>query len=203
MRVYLSGPMRGLEDFNYKKFHALAAELRSQGHEVFNPAETFGGDQTRKPKEYLRVDAEELSRALPDGESYYEALVVMDGWENSKGVAFEMAVATGYEIPILDVYTFQKLKIPETILQEAQRIVHGDRNQDYGHPYHDFSRTAKIWSAILGVEVTPRQVSLCQIGVKISRECNRPKRDNRVDICGYAETLDMVDQYEKQLARAS
>ena len=82
-----------------------------------------------------------------------------------------------------------------SILTEAHRLVHGDRGDDYGHPYHDFSRTAKIWSAILDKEVTPEQVALCMIGVKISRECNRPKRDNRVDMAGYAETLDMVVNY--------
>src|SRR5690606_42133544 len=82
-----------------------------------------------------------------------------------------------------------------SILTEAHRLVHGQRGQDYGHPYEDFSRTAKIWSAILGIEVTPRQAILCMIAVKISRECHRPKRDNRVDIAGYAEALDMVVNY--------
>ena len=83
----------------------------------------------------------------------------------------------------------------DSILAEAHRLVHSSRGQDYGHPYEDFSRTAKIWSAILGVDVTPEQVALCMIGVKISRECNKPKRDNRIDIAGYAETLDMVVNY--------
>lgn len=82
----------------------------------------------------------------------------------------------------------------ESILDEAKRIVHGDRGENYGHPFEDFSRTAKIWSAILGVTVEPEQVALCMIGVKISRECNRPKRDNIVDGAGYFETLDMVKQ---------
>jgi hypothetical protein len=85
---------------------------------------------------------------------------------------------------------------PETILQEAQRLVHGDRGQDYGHPIEDFTRTGRIWGAILGLEgaVTPQQVALCMVGVKMSREVNRPKRDNRTDMAGYAETLDMVEQ---------
>jgi hypothetical protein len=30
------------------------------------------------------------------------------------------------------------------------------------------------------------------VGVKISRECNKPKRDNRVDGAGYFETLQMI-----------
>lgn len=80
----------------------------------------------------------------------------------------------------------------ESILEEAKRIVHGERGENYGHPFEDFSRTAKIWSAIMDIEVTPEQVALCMIGVKISREVNRPKRDNIVDGAGYFETLDMV-----------
>lgn len=87
-------------------------------------------------------------------------------------------------------------KEQSSILPEAQKLVHGKRNEDYGHPYHDFSRTAKIWSAILDKEVTPEQVALCMIGVKMSRECNKPKRDNRVDMAGYAEALDMVVNYK-------
>lgn len=82
----------------------------------------------------------------------------------------------------------------ESILEEAKRIVHGDRGENYGHPFEDFSRTAKIWSAILGIEVMPEQVALCMVGLKISREVNRPKRDNIVDGAGYFETLDMVKE---------
>jgi hypothetical protein len=78
------------------------------------------------------------------------------------------------------------------ILEEANRLVHGRRGEDYGHPFDDFSRTAKMWSAILGTNVTPEQVGLCMIAVKISRQCNLPKIDNLIDIAGYAETVQMV-----------
>ena len=95
----------------------------------------------------------------------------------------------------------------ETILEEAQRLVHGDRGANYGHPYDDFSRTAAIWSAILNVQVTPEEVALCMVGLKISREVNKPKRDNVVDGAGYFETLDMVKQErakrEQSTARAN
>lgn len=87
----------------------------------------------------------------------------------------------------------------ETTLQEAQRLVHGDRGEAYGHPLDDMSRTAKMWAAILGVPVSAEQVALCMIAVKISRQCNKPKRDNVVDIAGYAECLQMVvDERERR-----
>lgn len=83
----------------------------------------------------------------------------------------------------------------ETVCQEADRLTSGERQKNYGHPHHDFSRQAKLWSVILGMEVTPVQVGLCMIAVKISRHINRPKRDNLVDICGYAKCVDVVEKY--------
>lgn len=78
------------------------------------------------------------------------------------------------------------------ILKEADGLVHGGRGVDYGHPIDDFSRTAAMWSAILGFPVTAEKVGLCMVAVKISRQCNAPKADNLVDGAGYFETVNMV-----------
>lgn len=80
-----------------------------------------------------------------------------------------------------------------SILIEADGLVNGDRAKAYGHPSKDFERTAAMWSAILGFPVEPRMVGLCMIALKISRECNAHKRDNLVDIAGYAQTVQMVE----------
>lgn len=80
----------------------------------------------------------------------------------------------------------------DSILDEAQRLVHGPRGDAYGHPLDDYTRTAAMMSAILGHEVSAEQAIRCMIAVKLSRECNKPKRDNRVDMAGYAECLQMV-----------
>ncbi len=89
--------------------------------------------------------------------------------------------------------------VEESPLEEAQRIVLGPRQADYGHPLEDFTRTGRMWAAILGIpEVTPEQVGLCMIAVKISRECNRHKRDNLVDIAGYAGTLHLIDERKRE-----
>lgn len=80
----------------------------------------------------------------------------------------------------------------DTILDEAKKLVYGPRQEEYGHPIDDFTRTAKMWSAILGVPIDAEQVGLCMIAVKISRHCWRTKTDNLVDIAGYAETLNLI-----------
>ena len=84
------------------------------------------------------------------------------------------------------------------ILEEASNLVDGDRGEDYGHPIHDFARTAQIWEAILGCDVTPEQVALCMVGVKISRQCNKPKRDNLVDGAGYFRCIEKIEEYKEK-----
>ena len=75
---------------------------------------------------------------------------------------------------------------PESILDEAKRLTAHDRNKDYGSPTVDFARAATIWSALLQTDVDATDVALCMIAVKLCRAANKSKRDNWVDIAGYA-----------------
>lgn len=87
----------------------------------------------------------------------------------------------------------------ESALEEAQRLVHGPRGQDYGHPIDDYTRTGRMWGAILGIpDIDPRVCCLMMAAVKISREVNAPKRDNRVDLAGYAECAQMVAERQSK-----
>jgi hypothetical protein len=76
------------------------------------------------------------------------------------------------------------------ILDEAKRLTHTDRQKNYGSPYVNHKRIADLWSPIFGVTVTPEQVALAMIQVKVAREINRHTRDNLVDLIGYTLTLD-------------
>lgn len=81
----------------------------------------------------------------------------------------------------------------ETILQEAQRIIHGQRRDDYGDVTESFQRIADLWSPIVGQAVTPAQVALCMLQLKVARYLNGKQRDSVVDIAGYAGCLARVD----------
>lgn len=83
-----------------------------------------------------------------------------------------------------------------SVLLEAEQLVHGPRQAAYGHPKDDFSRTAALASILLAkklnMALTPEDVALFMVCVKLSREVNKHKRDNLVDLCGYVETLAML-----------
>lgn len=72
------------------------------------------------------------------------------------------------------------------ILEEAHRLTHGERDKNYGTPFENHLRIAKMWSVILEKEITPSQVALCMAAVKIARLIETPDHlDSFVDGCGY------------------
>lgn len=86
-------------------------------------------------------------------------------------------------------------EVKETILQEAQRLIYGDRNVDYGHPLDNFTHTAALLNAMYGTTFTPEDCPKIMILFKLSRSMNKEKRDNWVDIAGYAGTAqECVDE---------
>jgi hypothetical protein len=67
------------------------------------------------------------------------------------------------------------------------------RGARYGTPDENFSRIAHLWEPILGVEVTPQQVGLAMIAVKLARLIETPDdEDGLVDLAGYAATLQIL-----------
>lgn len=204
MKIYVAGPMRGYPEFNFPAFDAAAALLRGMGHEVFSPAERDRGTGFDETKNSL--DGFDLHAAMRADLDYIvnqsDAIALLPGWEKSSGANIEKTVAeaTGKTVYWIvgDEVTAWNPKPPETILEEAQRLVYGNRQADYGHPIEDFTRTGKMWGAILGTaDVSPDRVALCMVALKVSRECHRPKRDNIVDGAGYFAALALVREKQE------
>jgi len=75
------------------------------------------------------------------------------------------------------------------LLAEAAGIV-AERRRQYGPARPLFTQVARRWSATLGSEVTPEQVVLCMLDVKLARLAHDPAhRDSAVDVAGYAAVL--------------
>jgi hypothetical protein len=110
----------------------------------------------------------------------------------SPGADMEVAWATEAGIPVVHSLDELEAVLHPTILEEAQRLVYGDRERAYGHPREDFGRTAQMWSALFGHPFRASDVPLAMICVKLAREMHGHKRDNLTDIAGYAAALDRL-----------
>ena len=85
-----------------------------------------------------------------------------------------------------------------TLLQDVQRIVQ-ERQNYYGSPLANFTEIAKRWSLTLKTPVTPAQVALCMIDLKISRlSYNSTHADSLLDIIGYAECFSQIQCAQTQ-----
>lgn len=89
-----------------------------------------------------------------------------------------------------------------TILDEAKACVLGSRSVDYGRCYPLYRKMADIFNALFAHKIrtdegcifTASDMAMTQIVLKLCREQYKAKRDNRVDIAGYAEVLDEIQQ---------
>ena len=54
------------------------------------------------------------------------------------------------------------------LLQHAASVIE-DRQRTYGSPERSFADTAARWSLLLGIDVSPAQVALCLIDLKLAR----------------------------------
>ena len=75
------------------------------------------------------------------------------------------------------------------MLLDAARTI-AERGRVYGDARANMERTAQLWSIVLGVPITPVQVALCLIQLKVARLLVTPNHDDSaVDIAGYAAVL--------------
>jgi hypothetical protein len=77
----------------------------------------------------------------------------------------------------------------EQFLGHANDLVNR-RRAEYGQPVDLFERVAVPWSQVLGTNVTPAQVIVCLVDLKVARLVRDPRHLDRItDIAGYAGCL--------------
>ena len=90
---------------------------------------------------------------------------------------------------------FKEIKAEnKSILSEAEEIVNGSRHSDYGDARESFGRIATIASVMTGKELSPEDCCAVLMSVKLVRESFNHKRDNLVDLCGYAELMNRLKE---------
>ena len=86
-----------------------------------------------------------------------------------------------------------------SILQEADALINGDREQDYGHPKKNLGDIAALWSVYIsskyGTDTHLDCEDVCQMMVllKMARGFNgAKKRDSIVDQAAYAGLIGRI-----------
>ena len=103
--------------------------------------------------------------------------------------------------------TNSKAKLSTTeipMLHKAEDLINGQRQQDYGDKLQNFSQIAMLWQGVLGAKlkvtsaITPEDVALCMMQVKIARLAKSPDHaDSVLDVAGYAGCYDKLQAERK------
>lgn len=92
--AYLSGPITGLDERDVAAaFFDASVRWSARGYVTINPAERFGGRMDLPREAYMRFDLAELLHA--------DAIVLLPGWEGSRGARTEKLVAEEIGLEVL------------------------------------------------------------------------------------------------------
>lgn len=89
-RLYIAGPMTGIEDHNFPAFNEAADQLRAAGYEVENPADQ-GVVDGWEWADYLRHDLPLLLKC--------DGVALLSWWYRSRGAKLEHYVAVELGLP--------------------------------------------------------------------------------------------------------
>ena len=76
--------------------------------------------------------------------------------------------------------------ISQEILKEANKLIGGNRNDDYGDKLTNHQNIAALWSIFLRKNITPHDAAMCMALVKVARLMHAHKKDSYLDLAAYA-----------------
>jgi len=96
LRIFLSGPMTGHENFNFDKFNFIENVLKQYGVDVVNPVRIC----KKYKKEHVLGDKAVFDKMVAEqqeAEKTCNAIMLLHGWQNSKGVKLELKTAANLD----------------------------------------------------------------------------------------------------------
>ena len=97
-RVFISGPIRGMPDYNVPAFMAAEKMLTDQGCAVMNPVKLHPAN----PDAFSHDDYMHICKAMLD---VCDAIYLLPGWTDSKGAVEEAKHAIVHGITVWEVIT--------------------------------------------------------------------------------------------------
>ena len=79
------------------------------------------------------------------------------------------------------------MKLTKEFLEEASKLIGGDRQKDYGDKVQNHTNIANLWSAYLDVEVTAENVAIMMGLLKVARtKLGATSKDTYIDMAAYS-----------------
>lgn len=217
-----SSPKSEIREFRYQEVCKVAASLMKQGFLVFSPIAhshyitLFFGKNAISFDFWREFDLRMLG--------YCDELWILklDGWEESVGIKAEIEFAKSlgkrvvYFMPNEDfILGAKKLETAKTVIiprkplgqelfEEVSQIINFDRQGSYGKPEDSFGSIARRWTEYIHntflhgqvTKLNAKDVAFMMMELKMARESNKHKRDNILDLFGYAALLEEMKDGE-------
>ena len=121
MKIYLSGPMSGIENYNYPEFDKYAGYLREQGHLVHNPADFKRSTKVDDRRQLLCNDVNVICL-------WADAVFLLEGWHKSTGAKAEaaLALAIGLEVHRIGLNYYEKIHSYKAESTQIESLVDND-----------------------------------------------------------------------------
>ena len=84
--------------------------------------------------------------------------------------------------------------ISQDLLDEAKKLIGGDRQTDYGDKLKNHQNIADFWSIFLQKKITAHDVAICMALVKVARLMNQHKKDSYLDMAAYAAIAGEIEK---------
>ena len=98
-KVFLSGPMTGYPGYNFQRFNLAEKQLADAGIECVNPVNIC----KKYKEEYVLADKAVFDKMIAEqqeAERECDAILLLDGWQMSKGVKLELKTALEMDMQI-------------------------------------------------------------------------------------------------------
>lgn len=98
-KIFISGPMTGLPDFNFPRFNLVAKQLEDASIDCINPVDVC----KKYNKETVLSDPVKFQEMIDEQqrlERECDAILLLDGWHESKGVRLELKTALELDMKI-------------------------------------------------------------------------------------------------------
>ena len=98
-KVFLSGPMTGYPGYNFQRFNLAEKQLADAGIECVNPVHIC----KKYKEEHVLADKAVFDKMIAEeqeAERECDAILLLDGWQMSKGVRLELKIALEMDMQI-------------------------------------------------------------------------------------------------------